>query len=289
MSPPDASSSQPTERFVQRGDRRLHLLEWPNPQARSTLVAIHGGCANAHWWCASAPTLRRSRRIIALDLAGHGHSDTVGGGEYSLAGHRDDLCHIVRELGLRNFALMGHSFGGFVSLAALPELAGDLSALILVDSRGHIRRRSARYLNALAKFPNPRYSSEEAALESFQLLPRATAASAEVLAHVARKSIRRTADGDWSLAFDRSALRAAEERSFAPEMSAWRGPTLLLRGSESTALSARALAELATEMDDTEAVEIPDAHHHIMLDQPTRFATAVDGFLRRRVESAQSG
>ncbi len=269
--------------FVARAGRRLHLLEWKAEQPVTTVLAIHGGCANAHWWFASAGVLARSHRVLALDLAGHGESDPIADGRYSLESHRDDVLHVARELDLRDFALMGHSFGGFVSLAALPALEARIGALILVDSRGHIRRRSARYLQALAKFPSPQYSSEKEARRAFQLLPRDNNASDEIIDHVARHSIRQANDGSWSLAFDRRALRAAEERNFDTEIGDWHGPTLLIRGAESTALSERALGELASEMVDAESVQVDGAHHHVMLDQPGPFAAVVDEFLTRRL------
>jgi pimeloyl-ACP methyl ester carboxylesterase len=275
--------AEPRSRFVERDGRQLHLLEWVNDRPRATIFAIHGGCANAHWWDASAVTLASAYRVVALDLAGHGRSDRIDDGAYSLERHRDDVAHVVRALGLDGFVLMGHSFGAFVALAALPAVVGRLGALILVDSRGHIRPRSARYLSALSRFTNPVYATEEEARQSFQLLPRASAATPEVIDQVARRSIRCAADGTWSLAFDRRALRAAQARELDAEMRQWNGPTLLIRGSESTALSTRALREMSGEFTDAETAEIADAHHHVMLDQPGAFARAVDDFLKRRI------
>lgn len=267
---------------VARGDRRLHLLEWDGAshEEAPVLLFVHGGCANAHWWCHSAAHLAGEFRVLSLDLGGHGDSDPLSDGNYSLEGHRDDLIDVVRQLELRRVALIGHSFGGFVSLIAAPHLAGHLSALILVDSRGHIRPRAARYLAALCRFPNPVYASRDEAMRSFQLLPRHTAASAEVLAHVAAHSIRRTADDTWTLAFDRRALRAAQTRDLSAEMRHVPAPVLLVRGSESTALSAPAQRRLAAEIPGARTVEIAGAHHHVMLDRPGAFAAAVAAFLR---------
>lgn len=261
--------------------RRLHLLDWPvaDPAAR-TVLFVHGGCANAHWWCHTAAHLYGRYRMLALDLSGHGDSEPLSDGDYSLQGHSDDLLQVARHLDLRAFALVGHSFGAFVSLAAAPRLNEDLAALVLVDSRGHIRPRAARYLTALGKFANPVYPSRDEALRGFQLLPRQSIAAPEVLAHVAAHSIRRCDDGTWTLAFDRRALRASQAREFHAEMGELRTPVLLLRGSESTALSARSLRELAAEIAAAQSVEIAGAHHHVMLDRPAAFAAALDDFLR---------
>ena len=279
---PHPAPRAPRPSFLPRGNRRLHLLEWVGADSNApAILCIHGGCANAHWWCHSARFLAGRYRVLALDLGGHGESDPVADGIYSLDSHRDDLVDVVHQLDLRDVALVGHSFGGFVSLAAAPLLSDRLGALVLADSRGHIRPRAARYLNALGKFPNAVYATREEALRAFQLLPRHNAAAREVLAHVAEHSIRRNGDETWSLAFDRRALRAARVRDFTREMGQLRAPTLVVRGSESTALSARAMLELATEIPHARTVEIAGAHHHVMLDRPEPFAAAVDLFLRK--------
>lgn len=275
------SPTAPHPRFVRRGTRRLHLLDWPSAGPGAPILCLHGGCANAHWWDACAEFLAAGHRVLALDLCGHGDSDRLEHGDYSLEQHRDDVAHVAEELELRDFAIMGHSFGGFVAVYTLPRLRDRLAALILVDSRGHIRERAARYLNALRKFPNATYETHDEAVRSFQLLPRDSSAPAEVMERVARESVRRTANGTWSPAFDRRALPAAEARRFDAEMRGWRGPTLLVRGAESNALAALALAELQGEIPQAEAVEIAGAHHHVMLDRPAELAAAVAGFLAR--------
>src|SRR5258708_8345230 len=38
------------------------------------LVLVHGGGAHARWWDHIAPLLERGRRVVALDLSGHGDS-----------------------------------------------------------------------------------------------------------------------------------------------------------------------------------------------------------------------
>ncbi len=283
MTGPDrhaATGGEPRSRWLCRDQRKLHLLEWgAGQEAAATILCLHGGCANAHWWDASARLISDNYRILALDFCGHGDSDHLESGDYSVEGHRDDVAHVVEALDLRDFVLAGHSFGGFIAVAALPLLRERLSGLVLVDSRGHIREQAARYLNALRKFPNPIYATREDAIRGFQLLPRDSTAPAEVLARVAQHSIRRSHDGTWTLAFDRRALRAAEARRFDNEMEQWHGPTLLVRGAASGALSASALAEMQRELPQAEVVEIAEAHHHVMLDRPAALAKELERFI----------
>ncbi len=273
--------SEPRDRAVDLGGRRLHLLEWAPARPQETLLCIHGGCANAHWWYHSGAILGARHRVLALDLSGHGESDPLADGDYSLEGHADDVAAVIQHLGLQSVVVAGHSFGGFVALAAIPKVIDVLRALILVDSRGHVRKRSARYLSALSKFPNPIYATREEAVAGFQLLPRVHAADPEVVAHVAANAIRPTESGEWTLAFDRRALRAAAERAFTDELRQLDRPTLVVRGEHSTALTEHGQASLVEEIADAEGATIAGAHHHLMLDRPAEFAAAVERFLAR--------
>jgi len=255
------------------------LLEWSPPHPRATLLCVHGGCANAHWWYHCGNLLGADHRVLAIDLCGHGASDPLADGRYSLESHGRDITGILDALELDRIVLVGHSFGAFVSLAALPTLAGSLAALVLVDSRGHIRKRAARYLNALGKFRNPIYDTRAQAIENFQLLPRAHSATPEVLRYVAEHSVRQTPEGTWTLAFDRRALRATGERNFQREMALLREPVLIVRGEHSTTLTENALQSLVDEIPHARSEIVEGAHHHVMLDQPEVFARVITSFV----------
>jgi len=281
MLPPPTSLARtgPTSRSLDFHGRRIHLLEWSPPRPRATLLCVHGGCANAHWWYHCGNLLGANYRLLAIDLCGHGESDPLVDGGYSLESHGRDIAGVLEALELDRVVLIGHSFGAFVSLAALPILEGSLAALVLVDSRGHIRKRAARYLNALGKFRNPIYDTRADAIENFQLLPRAHATAPEVLHYVAEHSIRRTPDGTWTLAFDRRALRATRERDFRLEMARMREPVLIVRGEHSTTLTEKGLLSLIAEIPHACGETVPGAHHHVMLDQPEIFAQVIAGFV----------
>jgi pimeloyl-ACP methyl ester carboxylesterase len=265
--------------FARQRGLPLSYLEWGRAgSATPSLLLLHGGSANAHWWDFVAPRLAATNHVVAPDLRGHGCSAASTAREYSLDAHAGDVARLVGELALDRVIVVGHSFGGFTALAAVPALRDRLAGLVLVDSRGAITERSARYLNTLAKFPHPVYRDRDEALRRFRLLPPATSASPEVLAHVARHSIVRREDGTWTLGFDRAALSGIGVRDLLAEKRTLRCPSLLVRGGCSSALSREAFAALAAEMPDASRVEIDDAYHHVMLDQPETLASHLGVF-----------
>lgn len=273
--------SPPRRGFAQAEGLRLSYLEWGQRSAGApSLLLLHGGSANAHWWDFVAPRLVEESHVIALDLRGHGASEFSPARAYSLDAHAADIALLIEALELAPVVLVGHSFGGFAALAAVPALRGHLAGLALVDSRGRIGERSARYLNTLAKFPHPVYRDHDDALRRFRLLPPATTAPAEVLDHVARHSIVRRDDGTWTLGFDRAALSGIAPRDLKAEKQLVRCPALLIRGACSGALTRDGLAALAGELPGARCVEIENAHHHVMLDRADALAACLADFAR---------
>ncbi|MFT5443421.1 MAG: pimeloyl-ACP methyl ester carboxylesterase, partial [Myxococcota bacterium] len=49
-------------------------MSWGDAQ-KPTLVLLHGGGSNAHWWDHLAPQFAKSHYVVALDFRGHGVSE----------------------------------------------------------------------------------------------------------------------------------------------------------------------------------------------------------------------
>jgi pimeloyl-ACP methyl ester carboxylesterase len=260
------------------GGSALHYVEWGDP-AQRPLLFLHGGSAHARWWDFVIAELATDHCCIALDLRGHGESAWPADRDYRLATHAEDVAAVVAGLDLRNLVLIGHSFGGFVAMRCAPGLGDRLGALIIVDSRTAIGDRAARLLDALRKLPHPRYPSLAEATRRFRLMPSASSAPPAVLAHVARHGVIRAADGTWIPRFDRRALGHTVPEDLAPALAATACPILAVRGTESRVVSADALARFRVANPAVVTAEIPDAHHHVMLDQPVALARVIRAFL----------
>jgi esterase len=75
------------------------------------LVLVHGLGADSTAWSSQLDHLRKSRRVLAPDLRGHGKSERAA--EYTVQSIVDDLLETLLVLGER-FWLAGHSFSGSV-------------------------------------------------------------------------------------------------------------------------------------------------------------------------------
>ena len=120
---------------------RLHVEDAGDGPA---IVLTHGLGDDARTWDAVADRLRRTHRVVAWDLRGHGRSDAPSSPDaYSREVAVADLAGIVDRVDAP-VTLVGHSLGGYLSLfLALqhPELVG---ALVLVSSGPGFRSERSR-------------------------------------------------------------------------------------------------------------------------------------------------
>ncbi len=97
------------------------------------IVFIHGWTCDHTHWRFQVPEFRKSFRVIAIDLPGHGASG-ADRDSWSIEGLGADVAVVVRGLELEKVFLVGHSMGGPVALAAAPKLRGILRGIVAVDS-----------------------------------------------------------------------------------------------------------------------------------------------------------
>jgi pimeloyl-ACP methyl ester carboxylesterase len=263
-----------SERFTTAGLNGIHLrvLHWGDPAARK-LVLLHCGGGNASWWSHLAPTLARRFHVLALDFRGHGESDYPN--ELVVGAFSDDVEALLEHLGTPLVSLVGHSMGGHIALdhAARHE---SIASLALIDITRGAERRSRR-ATRLALTLRRTYATREEAIRRYQFVPRARHVSASLRASIAAASLRREPDGRFGYAFDRRWFSVPSRPK--PDLGRIRCPTLLLRGCESELLTHEGAMEVTDELADGQLREIPEAGHHVQMDQPERVLEALTSFL----------
>jgi pimeloyl-ACP methyl ester carboxylesterase len=97
------------------------------------LVFIHGWSCNQSMWGDQVEAFAPKHRIIAVDLRGHGESDKPDH-DYDIAGFADDMAWLIREIGLDQPVLIGHSMGGVTTLNLLRKQPDIARAAVFVDA-----------------------------------------------------------------------------------------------------------------------------------------------------------
>lgn len=135
----------PTDGFVEAPGLRFHYRRWAlenPPSALVPLLLVHGLASSAHIWNLVAPLFAEAGFVTtAIDQRGHGESDKPDTG-YDFATIVEDDAVIVRDLALKNPALIGHSWGASVVLQYAATYPEQVPAIVLVD--GGTNQLSAR-------------------------------------------------------------------------------------------------------------------------------------------------
>jgi pimeloyl-ACP methyl ester carboxylesterase len=260
----------------------IHALAW-GERGRRGLVFVHGGGANAHWWTHVASRFADDFRVLAVDLSGHG--DSGWRPTYSLEQWTDEVMAAAEAGGIDGPpVVIGHSMGGFVTIATAARHADRVAGAIVCDSPVTEPDPEVAAYNLKEAFGKERtYASVEEAVVRFRTIPPQPNYLPYVMDHVGRRSLRpvtdeETGEDGWRWKFDRTV--------FVPFGQGMRGVALpylpevrcrfaLLRSEHGLVTKdiGDAMYEKLGRV--TPVVEIPEAGHHAMLDEPLVLLTAL--------------
>ena len=196
----------------------IHYLLWPadGEAARGPgVLLVHGGDAHAHWWSFLAPFLSRDHRVAAIDLSGMGDSGSRPA--YGAELRTEELRAVIRDAGLgpRPY-VVGHSFGGYMTMRLGARFGTELGGAVIVDSPVRAPEEEAK--RPRRRVPSGRkriYTDFEDALARFRLRPHQACANDFLVEFIGRHSLI-PAEGGWTWKFDSAALHPQALRRAVP-------------------------------------------------------------------------
>lgn len=241
------------------------------------ILFVHGGGANSYWWTHIAALVANDHRVAALDLSGHG--DSGHRSEYSVEQWTLEVMAVSDAAEFRGApVLVGHSMGGMVAIATAAIAGVDrLAGVIVCDSPVTIPdpEVGAARLGVFRKAKV--YESVAEALPHFRTVPDQDHNLDYVMDHVARHSLKHTAEG-WRWKFDPNLFSAmtGDVRGMALPYLGRIGCRLALLRFELGLVT----EDIGQFMYDrmgrvTPVVGLPETGHHAMLDQPLMLVTAI--------------
>lgn len=130
---PDPDPADDTRWIVVAAGVPFSSVEWGDP-ADPPLILIHGVTSSVETWWRIGPALAAAgRRVVAVDLPGHGRTGHWNG-HHRFRAAAADLVAFIRMAGLDrgDLRVVGHSFGAMIG-AALPIAGIRPRRLVLLD------------------------------------------------------------------------------------------------------------------------------------------------------------
>lgn len=108
-------------------------ISYTDSGSKQTIVLLHGYLETKEVWNEFADTLSQNFRVICIDIPGHGQSDKIAETQ-SMELLADYINELLLELEVDKFTIVGHSMGGYVSLAFANIYKEKLDGLVLFHS-----------------------------------------------------------------------------------------------------------------------------------------------------------
>lgn len=273
-------------RFVDVDGCSVHYLTWlddnddPLGDDRPGLLFIHGGGAHADWWRFIAPFFTETYRVAAIDLSGMG--DSGARETYHPDTWAREIGVVLDDSGLGpRPVVVGHSFGGLIAMKYGAEHGAALSGTVIVDSPVQDPNDTPLPKPEAPARSGPKIHPDlPAALARFRLMPEQPCENAYITDFIARTSIKEI-EGGWTWKFDYKVMGSRRfGEPYVEELKALKCRAALIYGEKSAIVSLRTVAYMSSVMGPkAPVVEIPEAHHHVMLDQPLAFVAALRAIL----------
>lgn len=227
------------------------------------IVFVHSFGGSTLHWEAQVNHLKKSRRVITLDLRGHGRSDAPIKMEYAVDSLATDIAAVVDSLNINRFILVGHSMGGAAVIAYAGAHPQRVAGLLLAGTSGKSSEKEAKPI--IASLESKDYDK---VMESY-MKGILTNAKPEVDA-LEREGIKRLSK-ETTL----SIIKAIFKFDPLVPLKRYTGPTLIVATPEENQPTA-----LYKQMPNIPHKIITGTSHWMHMDKPEEFNQILDDFLK---------
>jgi 3-oxoadipate enol-lactonase len=240
------------------------------------VVLVHGFPFDHTIWQAQIDVLSPDYRVITPDLRGHGLSPVPQAG-YDLDAMMSDVIALLDSLGIDAAVWVGHSMGGYITMAALRHAPQRVSAAAFVAShpfadspeKQQDRRRSAD--RALAEGSAPVVAG----------MINVLFAPGTDLESMAVKSIQKIMVNTPPVGVAGALIAMAGRPDSVKTLQDTHIPMTLIAGAQDQIVKPELVEPLAQHVPHLRLVQIDRAGHMPMIEQPEITAAALREFLRR--------
>ncbi len=234
------------------------------------LLLLHGWGCNTTTFNAIRPFLEARFRVLTIDFAGFGQSDEPhevwGVEEYTRS-----VEALAKAEGIENPILIGHSFGGRVSIVYASR--NKTQKVILVDAAGVKPRRSLSYYRKVYTFKLLK-----------RILPLIVGRKRAEAMIEARRSKAGSSDYNQATPMMRAILSKCVNEDLCHLMPKIEAPTLLFWGEKDTATPLADAKRMEKLIPDAGLVTVAGAGHFAFLENTPLFLRVAESFLQKEIK-----
>jgi len=229
------------------------------------LLLVHGAAGRLQHWPEEIRSLP-GRRVIALDLGGHGGSPPPG--QRSVGAYARSVLGLCDALGIGSAAVAGHSMGGAIALTLALDAPARVAAIALVATGARLRVASA-ILEATSD-PAKHAAFAEASAD-FSFGSGTTAELRRAFVEGWRATEPSVAHGDFA---------ACDAFDVIPRLGEIRAPALVVCGGADRLTPPKYAGTLLDRIAGARLETVPGAGHMVQLEAPGTVAAVLSTFLR---------
>lgn len=230
------------------------------------VVLLHGWGCDHSIWQATIDALVPHRKVIAVDFAGFGRSGeptTVWGVEE----YTRSVEVLLGSLGVVRPTLVGHSFGGRVSIVYASR--NEVERVVLTDAAGVKPKRSLRYYRKVYTFKLLKHT-----------LPLLIGRQKAQMIIDQRRAKAGSSDYNRATPMMRAILSKCVNEDLCHLMPKIAAPVLLFWGDKDSATPIADAHKMKRLMPDAGLVVAEGAGHFAMLEQPALWMSALKSFIK---------
>ena len=277
-----AVSAPSRDIYVEANGLRHHLIARGSPGA-PVVMMIHGLTQQAHIFDAVANRLAASYHVYCLDVRGRGESEWGPPDGYHVDNYVADLEAVREALGLQQFALVGTSMGGVITMNYAPRFPERVTRAVLNDVGPEIDPAGLQRILAYVGHAPEMFADMKAVIRYYRdnYAPMVGHLPQDQIEEFARWNVRKNDNGVYVWKMD-PAVRAGSR--VTPRLDPWeacraiRCPVLIFRGATSDVLSESTARKMLEIIPAARIVTVPGVGDAPVLTEPEA-VQALDAFL----------
>jgi len=230
------------------------------------ILILHGWGANIDTIMPIFNIFKNTHRVYAIDLPGFGGSSEPNEvfGSFNYA---DIIKEFIEKMGIEKLSLVGHSFGGKISIILSSKFPDMIEKVVLIDSSGLIPKRTFKYHFKVKSFKLLKkiyklvffWESDDTKMEKFY---------------------KKFGSDDYQSATGimRKILVKVVNENLNPILKDIKAPTLIIWGSNDDATPLYQAKIMENDIKDSGLVVFEGAGHYSYLDDYNRFKVVLKSF-----------